>query len=129
MERKNFSSGTLWEDRAGYSRVVKVGPFIEVAGTTASDGQTVHSKGDVQGQTRFIFESISKVLQEAGSGLHDVGRVRIYLSDARRWQEVAAEHAHFFGDIKPVMTLVEAKFVHPDILVEIEASAIVSSEL
>ena len=129
MERQNFSSGTLWEDRAGYSRVVKVGPFVEVAGTTASDGQTVHAKGDVQGQTRYIFENISKVLQEAGATLNDVVRVRIYLSDARRWQEVAAEHAHFFGEIKPVMTLVEAKFVHPDILVEIEASAIVSSEL
>jgi len=129
MERKNYSSGSAWEEKAGYSRAVKVGPFIEIAGTTASDGNSVQCIGDAAGQTRYILQKFEQILSDMGAGLEHITRIRTYVSHIEDWEKVAMVHQEFLGDVKPAMTLVEAKFIHPDLLVEIEATAIVHGEL
>ena len=125
MSHKRIPSGSKWEDIVGYSRVVKAGNLIEVAGTTSSDGENVIGKGDYYLQSKYIFEKIEKYLSEAGATLKDVIRTRIYVCDIQQWEAVGKAHAEFFGQIKPVSTMVEvSKLVHPDILVEIEVTAV-----
>jgi enamine deaminase RidA (YjgF/YER057c/UK114 family) len=126
-KRLNLSSGSKWEDIVGYSRAVRVGNIIEVAGTTAVDENGVlRGDGDPFEQTRFILEKIGKVLQKAGASLDDVVRTRIYCTDITRWEEIGRAHGEFFSVIKPVTSMVEvSKLISPELLVEIEVTAII----
>ena len=120
------SSGSPWEDIVGYSRAVRVGTIIEVAGTTAMDGDKLVGKGDVYLQTRFIFEKIARALEEAGGSLQDVIRTRMYITDISKWEEAGRAHEEFFSEIKPVATMVEvSQLIDKELLIEIEVSAIV----
>ncbi|MBK8497130.1 MAG: RidA family protein [Chitinophagaceae bacterium] len=124
--RKKISSGSPWEDQVGYSRAVRVGNIIEVAGTTAMDGDVPVGRGDVYAQTVFIFQKIEKTLQQAGAGMQDVVRTRMFITDISKWEEAGKAHAEFFKDIRPVATMVEvSKLINNDLLIEIEVSAIV----
>ena len=105
--RKKISSGSPWEEIVGYSRAVRVGNIIEVAGTTAMDGEELIGKGDLYAQTIFIFKKIEKALQKAGAELYDVVRTRMYVVDITQWEEAGKAHGEFFKKIKPVSTLVE----------------------
>jgi enamine deaminase RidA (YjgF/YER057c/UK114 family) len=125
-ERINISSGSPWEDMIGYSRAVRIGNIIEVAGTTAIDGDQLIGKGNVYEQTKFIFKKIEKSLQQAGSSLNDVVRTRMYVTDISNWEAIGKAHAEFFTTIKPVATMVEInKLIHEDLLIEIEVTAII----
>jgi enamine deaminase RidA (YjgF/YER057c/UK114 family) len=125
MKRINISSGAKWEDIVGYSRAVRIGNVIEVAGTTAVNGSEVVSEGDVYGQCIYIFRKIEKALVEAGSSLNDVIRTRIYITDISRWEEAGNAHGEFFRDVKPATTMIEvSRLIDPKLLVEIEATAI-----
>lgn len=125
MKRQNISSGTVWEDMAGYSRAVRIGNLIWVSGTTATDdeGQLVGA-GDVYAQAQFILHKIEQALHAAGATRADVVRTRIYLTDVTRWEEASRAHAEMFGDVRPANTLVEVSGLVGDAyLVEIEADA------
>ena len=129
MKRKNISSGAKWEDIVGYSRAVKVGNIIEVAGTTAVEDGKVIGDNDAYAQTKFIIKKIEKALIEAGATLNDVVRTRMFVTDMKRWEEIGKAHGEFFKNIKPASTMVEVKsLVDPDMLIEIEATAIISTE-
>lgn len=127
MERINYTSGAKWEDIVGYSRAVKVGNIIEIAGTVSVDeNNNVVGVGDAYLQTQFILNKIKKVLEAAGSVIHDVVRTRIFVTDIAKWEDVGRAHGEFFREIKPVTTMVEVKsLIHRDMLVEIEASAVI----
>jgi len=130
-DRSNYSSGAPWESIAGYSRAVRVGNIIEVAGTTAVDteGQVVGA-GDISKQTDYIFNKIRNALNDAGSKMSDVIRTRMYLTDINDWETVARVHGDIFSDIKPVSTLVEVSgLIDEELLIEIEVSAVVSDRL
>ena len=127
MSRQLISSGTPWEASVGYSRAVRVGNLIFVSGTTASDedGQTV-SVGDAYGQTQFILRKIESALKEAGAGLSDVVRTRIFVTDISRWEEIGNAHGEVFSAIRPAATMVEVEgLINPDHLVEIEVDAVI----
>lgn len=128
MQRTNYSSGAPWEPIVGYSRAVKVGNQIEVAGTTAVENGQVIGLGDVYAQTRCILEKIERVLIQAGASMNDVVRTRIYLTDISQWEAAGKAHGEFFGQIRPAATMIEVKgLISPDLLVEIEATAIISA--
>ncbi|MBK7561414.1 MAG: RidA family protein [Chitinophagaceae bacterium] len=129
MERINYSSGAKWEDIVGYSRAVKVGNVVEVTGTVAvEENSLLVCKGDAYGQTKFIIEKIEKVLHRAGASLKDVVRTRMFVTDISRWEEYGKAHGEFFKDIKPCTSMIEVKgLIDPEYLVEIEATAIISS--
>ena len=130
-DRSNYSSGAPWESIAGYSRAVRVGNIIEVAGTTAVDteGQVVGA-GDISKQTDYIFNKIRNALNDAGSKMSDVVRTRMYLTDINDWETVARVHGDIFSDIKPVSTLVEVSgLIDEELLIEIEVSAVVSGRI
>ena len=125
-ERLNISSGAKWEDIVGYSRAVRIGNVIEVAGTTAVDemGNLVGA-GNPYEQTKFIITKIEKALTAAGATLQDIVRTRIFTTDISRWEEIGRAHGEFFREIKPASTMVEVKsLIDPELLVEIEASVI-----
>lgn len=124
--RKNISSGAKWEALVGYSRAVRVGNIIEVAGTTAvKDGQTV-APGDAYEQSMYILEIIKNALEAAGASLEQVVRTRMFVTDISQWEAIGKAHGHFFKTIKPATTMVEVRrLINPDMLVEIEATAIV----
>ena len=127
--RKNISSGSHWEDIVGYSRAVRIGNIVEVAGPTAMDGDVLIGKGDVYAQTVFIFKKIEKALNEAGAALTDVVRTRMFVTDISKWEEVGKSHGDFFKEIKPVATMVEvSKLINDDMLIEIEVTAIVAGD-
>lgn len=125
-ERIRVSTGSPWEPVVGYCRAIRVGNIVEVSGTTAmKDGQVVH-KHDVYQQTKYILDIIETALHEVGSKLSDVIRTRIYVTDISRWEEVGKAHGEYFGDILPATSMVEVRaLIDPDILVEIEAQAII----
>ncbi len=125
--RRNVSSGSAWEARVGYSRAVRVGNLIEVAGTTAVDETgAVVGPDDPYRQAQYIFERIGRALREAGAGFENVIRTRMFVTDIARWEEVGRAHGEVFREIRPAATLVQvASLVRPDLLVEIEATAVV----
>ena len=121
----NWSSNTLWEEYFGYSRAVQIGNTIEVSGTSASEDDKVIGVGDVTLQTEYIIKKIEHTLVEAGYSIKDVVRTRIFMTDISLWEEVAKVHSYLFEDVMPASTLVEvSNLIHPDLLIEIEATAI-----
>ena len=130
MQRKNISSGAGWEDRIGYSRAVRVGNTVEVAGTTATDGDQVMGKDSPYEQTKYVKRKIEKALAEAEASMQDVVRTRIFITDISQWEEVGRAHGEVFGSIKPASTMVQVSaLINPDHLVEIEATAIVQAAI
>ena len=125
-ERTRISSGAKWEDIVGYSRAVRVGNTVEVAGTTAVDAQgQVVGVGDVYRQTQFILSKIEKALQEAGASMAQVVRTRIFLVDISQWEAAGRAHGEYFRHIKPASSMIEVKgLISSELLVEIEATAI-----
>jgi enamine deaminase RidA (YjgF/YER057c/UK114 family) len=128
MQRTNISSGTPWEALAGYSRAVRVGDTIYVSGTTASDANgVVQHPGDAAGQACYVLQKIETALAEAGATLADVVRTRIFVRDLADWEAVARVHGAVFGAIRPANTLVRADMIQPEMLVEIEAVAVLAT--
>ncbi len=127
MSRTNISSNTKWEDIVGYSRAVRVGNIIEVAGTTAVDGEKIIGVGNPYEQTKFIFQKIEKALIEAGATMKDVVRTRMFVTNMDDWEEIGRAHGEFFKEIKPAATMLEvSRFIDEKILIEIEVSAVIS---
>ncbi|MCE7859018.1 MAG: RidA family protein [Chloroflexi bacterium CFX2] len=127
--RINISSGAKWEDIIGYSRAVKIGNIIEVAGTTAIDENgNVVGANDPYEQTKFIFEKIEKALASAGASLRDVVRTRMFTTDISQWEEIGRAHGEFFREVKPAASMIEVKgLIDPELLIEIEVTAVLSS--
>ncbi len=129
MERTNYSSGAKWEDIVGYSRAVRMGPYIEVTGTVAvNENNELVGAGDAYAQTRYILSKIEGVLKRAGAELTDVVRTRMFVTDISRWEEYGRAHGEVFANIKPCTSMIEiSALIDPAYLIEIEATAILNS--
>ena len=125
-QRKNISSGAKWVDIIGYSRAVQLGNTLEISGTVALDenGEVV-GKGDFYKQARYILQKVEKILSQGGFTMSDVVRTRMFVTDISHWEEVGRAHGEFFGNVKPVTSMIQVSgFIEPDYLVEIEVTAI-----
>ena len=127
-ERSAVPAATRWADVVSYSRAVRVGHVIAVAGTTSvDDGGNVMHAGDAHAQTLRALEIIEHALAELGAGRSDVVRTRMFVSDVAHWESVGRAHGEFFGDLRPASTMVFARLIDDALLVEIEADAVVAS--
>lgn len=129
--RQNISSHTKWEPIVGYSRAVRVGPFVYVSGTTALDerGRLV-GLGDPAKQTAQALANIERALTEAGARMHDVVRTRIYVTNIDLWEKIGHAHAAAFGETRPATSMIQVEgLIEPSMLVEIEADAVIASEI
>lgn len=127
MEKQIYTEGSPWEPIIGYARAVKIGNTIEISGTTATVNGEVVGKDDVYVQTKTILEKFEKVLQDLGASMNDVVRTRIFCTDISQWEKIGKAHGEFFSEIKPSTGLYQiSKLISDELLVEIEATAIIS---